>query len=137
MTAFVDTDVIVRILAGDDPVKASRSAALFEAAERGEVQLNLTVMTVADAFFVMTSPRAYAGPRRENLELLRELIGRPGVIVENRRRLLEALSLMRSSRHLDFGDAYTAAAVLEEMEPTVYSYDHDFDRIDGITRLEP
>jgi predicted nucleic acid-binding protein len=44
---------------------------------------------------------------------------------------------MRSSRHLDFGDAYTAAAVLEEMEPTVYSYDHDFDRIDGITRLEP
>lgn len=39
--------------------------------------------------------------------------------------------------NLDFGDAMLVAEAQERGAQLIYSYDRDFDRIHGVTRLEP
>ncbi len=48
-----------------------------------------------------------------------------------------ALNLCRKESGLDRTDAYVAAQMPVRGTDAVYSSDRDFDRVDGITRLEP
>jgi predicted nucleic acid-binding protein len=50
--------------------------------------------------------------------------------------LVEALSLYQG-KNLDFADAFLAAVALRRGPQAVYSFDQDFNRIPGVTRLEP
>lgn len=136
MRVAVDTDVVIRLLTGDDPEKQRRAAALFESAGRGEVELAIPSTVVADAVFVLVSPRLYALDRHAAAQMLLSLITLPGVEPEHRDRTLEALATFAES-NVDFGDAYLAAFARELPEPAVYSFDKDFDKLSGIRRLEP
>lgn len=59
---FVDTDVIIRLLTGDDPVKQAQAASLFEQVEQGKLSLAAPDTVIADAVFVLASPRLYHVP---------------------------------------------------------------------------
>ncbi len=133
---FVDTDVIVRLVSGDDPLKQQNAMALFERVERGEIVLAAPATVISDAAFVLHSPRLYGIPRRLVADALSSLVLLPGFQVENRRRVLRALQLY-ADHNVDFGDAYIAASMEHAGATEVYSYDHDFDRFSGIRRLEP
>lgn len=134
--AFVDADVIVRLLTGDDPVKQSGAAALFEKVEKGDVTLRTPVTTIADVVYVLSSPRLYKVPRVELADMLKFLILLPGFDVGDKAAVLSALDIYAGTP-VDFGDALIAAGVLLTEVPTLYSYDRDFDKIDGIKRIEP
>jgi predicted nucleic acid-binding protein len=54
---FIDTDVIIRFLTGDDPRKQAAAAALFQRIEQGALTVAAPVMVIADAVFVLHSPR--------------------------------------------------------------------------------
>lgn len=136
MTVCLDTDVIIRFLTGDDPEKQRRAAAFFERVITGEVSVSITPMAVADAVFVLTSRNLYGVSRGDAAEMLISLITHPGFVVEHRSRMIAALTIFRTY-NLDFGDAYTAAAALEDDEPQVLSFYRDFDRVTGLRRIEP
>ena len=40
-------------------------------------------------------------------------------------------------KNISLADAYNACLTLARGEPEVYTYDTDFDKIEGIVRLEP
>lgn len=134
--AFVDADVIVRLLTGDDAGKQARAAALFERVEGGEIVLRTPPTTIADVVYVLTSPRLYALPRAQVAELLKVLVRLPGFAVDGREAVLGALDLFASTR-LDFGDALIAASMALDGADTVYSFDRDFDKLSGLRRREP
>lgn len=134
--AFVDTDVLIRFLTGDDPKKQAEAAALFEAVEAGEVSVAAPDTVIADAVYVLSSPRLYRKSRPEVSAILTALLRLPGFKVENRQALLGALDLYASTS-LHFGDALIVASMLQQGSDTVYSYDKGFDRVSGITRLAP
>ena len=134
--AFVDTDVLIRLITGDDPVKQAAAEALFQQVEAGALSLRAPDTVIADAVFVLTSPRLYALPRPLIREKLAYLVGLPGLLIHNRRLLLRALDFFATTI-LDFGDAMIVATMERRNASTVYSYDHDFDRMPGITRREP
>jgi predicted nucleic acid-binding protein len=67
---------------------------------------------------------------------LAPLIGLPGFKVRHRRAMLRALELYAST-NLDFGDALIVGLMEGTSSPIVYSYDTDFDKFEGIKRLEP
>ena len=136
MKAVLDTDVIICLLTGDDPAKQGRAKALFEAAAAGGIDLFVTATALADALFVLTSPRLYGVSREAAAEMLSALLSSPGVHLEHERRMFSALSVYRETS-LDFGDAYAAAAAMDLEDPLVYSFDRDFDRLTGVRRLEP
>jgi predicted nucleic acid-binding protein len=134
---FVDTDVIIRLLTGDDPAKQEKAAALFEQVEQGQLRLAAPDTVIADAVYVLSSPRLYHLPRSEVAALLLALVRLPGFRVENRRAVLSALAIYAATPRLDFGDAMIIASMRESNASIVYSYDTHFDHIPDIVRQQP
>jgi uncharacterized protein len=133
---FVDTDVLIRFLTGDDPKKQKAAAALLKRAERGEVTLRTLDTAIADAVFVLTSPRLYRVAREDVRDMLSALVRLPGLDVDNRSIVLRALDLF-AEYGVDFGDAMIVASMRDSGSSELFSYDGDFDRIEGVRRREP
>ena len=133
---FIDTDVIIRFLTGDDLKKQAAATALFEKMEKGLLTAIAPDTVIADAVFVLSSPRLYHIARSEVQGLLTALVRLPHFRVQNRACVLRALELYASTK-LDFGDTLIIASMEEQNSHILYSYDNDFDHIQGITRREP
>lgn len=132
----IDTDVIVRLLTGDDLQKQGRARDLFKRIELGEVTVFAPVTVIADCVYVLASPNLYKIPRTEVVGLLRPILRLRGFRLQDRRTVLRALDLYAAAA-LDFGDAYVAASMERLGSQRVYSYDTDYDRVKGIKRSEP
>jgi predicted nucleic acid-binding protein len=133
----IDTSVIIRLVSGDDPAKQAASVQLFQAVEQGRLTVIAPDTVIADAVFVLTSPRTYRMPRPVVAAALARLVRLPAFKVQNRRAVLRALDLFGSTTRLDFGDALIVAVAEQQKSSTVYSYDTDFDAFPGLTRQEP
>lgn len=133
---FIDTDVIIRLLTGDDPVNQAAATALFRQAATGEVAVTAPESVIADAVHVLSSPRICRIPRDRVRNALAPLVRLPSFNVRNRAEVLRALDLYGTTR-LDFGDASLVAAMERSGAKMPYSYDRHFDRVAGIHRQEP
>ena len=136
---FVDTDVIVRLITRDDPKKQAAAKALFEQVEQGHLTLVAPDTVIADAVFVLSSPRLYHLPRPQVSAVLTTLVRLPHFRVRNRPAVLHALELFATINR-DFGDLLIVASMEQAHADILYSYDKGFDRFaatSGITRREP
>jgi predicted nucleic acid-binding protein len=68
--------------------------------------------------------------------LLVPLINLPGIKLANKRLYQRAFDLY-TNLPIDYTDAYNAALMESRKQKDIYSYDSDFDRIEGIHRIEP
>ena len=134
--AYVDTDVIIRLVTGDDPAKQAASVALFERAEAGDVRLKAPATVIADAVYVLSSRRLYNLPRSDVQAILERILQVRHFEVESPAAIIEALQIYAGS-NLDFGDAMIVASMRLDDLPDLYSYDHDCDGVAGVTRREP
>lgn len=133
---FIDTDVIIRFLTGDDLEKQAAAAKLFEQVEQGLLTITAPDTVIADAVYVLSSKRLYHIPRDEVRELLSTLVRQPHFKIQNQLSVLRALDIYAVT-NLDFGDTLIIASMEHQNSKVLYSYDTDFDRIKGITRQEP
>ena len=133
---FVDTDVMVRLLIGDDPTRQAAAADLFEEVAGGRLVVMAPPTVIADAVYVLASPRLYAVPRARVGALLTPLVRLPGFRLADRRAVLRALGLYATTK-LGFGDALVVASMEQAGSTTVYSFDRHFDAVPGIARREP
>src|SRR3712207_3832061 len=136
-TPYIDTDVIIRLLTGDDPEKQAAARPLFEQVEHGTLTVTAPQTVIADAAYVLRSKRLYNKPKDEVAALLLPLVSLPGFKIANRRAVVTALQLYGTHPHLDFTDALLIALMHHAGPPVVYSYDTDYDTFAGITRQEP
>lgn len=136
MSEFVDTNIFVRVLTGDDPHKAARCLALFQRAQRGEVTLITSESVVAEVAYVLSSRSIYQIPRATIAVALRSLLADPGFRIDHKESVLRALNLWKDT-NLDFADCLSVEHVRRADLAGIYSYDRDFDRIPDIRRLEP
>jgi predicted nucleic acid-binding protein len=134
--AYLDTNVIIRLLTGDDPAKQMAARALFEAASSGTVELIVHEAVVAEAVYVLSSAQLYKVPRGRVAAMLTGLCLLPGVEVTNKPQVLSALALYAPT-NLHFEDALIAAAMQDDKVQVIYSYDKHFDRVAGVSRREP
>ena len=134
--SYVDTDIIIRLVTGDDPLKQQAAHALFRQVQAGTLTLHAPATVIADAVYVLSSPRLYRRTRAQVRADLVPLLRLPGFRVQAPRLLLRALDIYAAT-NLGFADAMIVATMEQADAWTVYSYDHDFDRIPGITRQEP
>ena len=132
--AFVDANVVLRYLTKDPPTMAEASLKLFTAAQKGKISLKMISITVAEVVWVLESFYSYS--KNEIAEILTQFLFSDGLTVENLGSIIEALALYQKN-NLDFADAFLSVVSLGDDQPIIYSFDHDFDRVTGITRLEP
>jgi predicted nucleic acid-binding protein len=133
---FVDTNVIIRLVTGDDPAKQTASRELFNRVEAGELSLEAPDTVIADAVYVLSSRAIYNLSRTHIREVLSALLRLPNFRVENRSTLLYALEIYDETS-LDFSDAFIAATMARGRSTVLYSYDTGLDKLPLIDRLVP
>jgi predicted nucleic acid-binding protein len=123
-------------LLADHPVHSPACLKLFQAIERGEVAVWTSHLVIAEVVFVVSNKGTYNVSRQRIRDLLLPLISLPGLKIANKRMFRQVFDLY-VTQPMSFIDAYHAGLVGVRKPPEVYSYDTDFDRIGGLTRLEP
>lgn len=134
---YVDTDVLVRLITGDDPAKQRAAVLLFHRVSTGQQRLRAPATVVADAVFVLSSTRTYGFDRARVRTALAPLLDMPGFEVGDGAVLRRALDVYVAHPQLDFGDAAIVAAMQLDGAADLFAYDRDFDRVPGISRREP
>lgn len=136
MSEFADANIVVRLLTGDDPPKAARCLALFQRAQRGEIELVTSESVVAEVVYVLSSPVTYRTPRPQLANALRPVLANPGLRLEHKTSILRALDLYETTT-LDFEACLSIEHMRRAQLDGIYNYDRGFDRVPDVRRLEP
>lgn len=135
MSEFVDANIFLRLLTGDDPEKATRCLELFQRANQGELRLHTSESIVAEVVYVL-SRSTYRVPREDVASALAPVLTIPGLRIDHKESVLQALDLWQRSK-LDFEDCLSVQHARRLGVDAIYSYDRDFDRLPEVRRLEP
>jgi predicted nucleic acid-binding protein len=130
VSAFVDTNILVRHLTGDPPELAARATAYL-----GTVgALLLTDLVAAETVYVLES--FYETPRDQVAEALRSLLAFESVACVDPALLLRAVEVHETAR-IDFAEAYLGACAESTGLGRIVSFDRSLDRVPTVERLEP
>jgi predicted nucleic-acid-binding protein len=130
LTAFLDTNVLIRHLTGDPPGQARRATAFLAGAR----ELLLPDLIVAEVVYVLES--FYEVERHRIAELVRAIVGFPAVVVIDEPLLLRALEVYEVER-IDFAEAYLVASAETSGVAAIASFDRTIDRLTTVRRIEP
>lgn len=134
---FVDTNVLLRFLTGDDARKAYDCLELFRRAQDGLVILYTNEAIVAEVVYVLSSKRLYALSPGDIRARLLPLLTLNGLRLPNRELCLRALELYEHFPDLDYEDALAVAHMEQQELDGIVSYDRDFDAVLHVQRFEP
>lgn len=130
MTAFVDTNILIRHLTGDPPDQAARATRFLEQAEA----LLLPDLIFAEVAYVLES--FYEVPRGQVADTLRAVLAFPTIHVIDTDLLQRAVEVYEQHR-LDFADAYLVASAERTGVGVVASFDRAIERVGTVRREEP
>jgi predicted nucleic-acid-binding protein len=130
VSAFVDTNILVRHLTADPPEMAARVTAFLASAD----QLYLADLIVAETVCVLES--FYKAPRGQIATAMRSLLSMRSVVTVDPALLLRAVEVYEVDR-LDFAEAYLVACAESTGVGRVASFDRAIDRVTTVERREP
>jgi len=130
VSAFVDTNVLIRHLTGDPVEVATRATSYL----RTETELLVTDLVVAETVYVLES--FYETPREQVAVALRSLIALASVETVDSALLLRALEVYEIDR-IDFAEAYLVASAESTGVNRIASFDRSIDRVRTVERVEP
>ena len=130
MSAFVDTNILVRHQTGDPPAMAARATAYLASAS----ELYLADLIVAETVYVLES--YYEAPRSQVAVAMRSLIAFDSIVTVDPALLLRAIEVYEIDR-LDFAEAYLVACAESTGVGRVVSFDKAIDRVTTVERIEP
>jgi predicted nucleic acid-binding protein len=130
VTAFIDTNVLIRHLTGDQPELAARATRYLANAE----DLLLPDLILAEIAYVLES--FYETPRAQVATTLRAVLAFPAIRVLDADLLQRAVEVYEIHR-LDFADAYLVATAERTGVGVIASFDRSIDRVTTVHREEP
>jgi predicted nucleic acid-binding protein len=130
LSAFIDTNVLVRHLTGDPPAMAARATACL----RQERELLLTDVVAAETVYVLES--FYEAPRADVAQALRSLVAFESIVCVDPALLLRATEVYETER-IGFAEAYLVACAETTGVGRIASFDRSIDRVDTVERTEP
>ena len=131
---FADTNIFIRYLTADIPEKADACDKLFKRAISGKDKLFTTDLVIAEIIWVLES--YYELAKNDVREKVEKILNTPNLFCQQKDIILGALNLY-TEKNIDYIDAFNALILKHKGIEELYSYDPHFDRIDGLTRLEP
>lgn len=130
MTAFIDTNVLIRHLTGDPPDLAERATAFLGEAE----ELLLADIIVAETVYVLES--FYEVAVEEVARLVRSIIAFEPIEVMSPPLLLRSLEVYETHA-IDYAEAYVVASAEASGVGKIASLDWTIDSVPTVTRIEP
>jgi predicted nucleic-acid-binding protein len=133
MIALLDTNVIIRFLLSDKVSDYKNLYSFFKALEEGEIRIELKLIVLFQAIFVLKS--FYKVSKEEIVECMLKLLSYKGLRIIEKKIVNRMLEIWRD-KNLEIVDCYLIACLEGDAQNLLYSYDHDFDRF-NINRKEP
>ena len=131
---IIDANIILRFLTNDIPKQADRCTGLLKRIESGLEEVWLPDLVLAD--LVWTLEKFYKQPKQRIQELLIPILELKG-LRHNNKKISKLAFQLYVEKNIDWTDAFVAAQMITQKKFEIYSYDSDFDKVDGINRLEP
>ena len=132
---FVDTNIFLRYLTKDDLAKFNRCREVFKKAIKGEIFLFTSEMVIAELIWTLLS--YYRVPKAEVIEKVSIIIGTRNLHILNKAIIADSIVLY-GQKNIDYIDAYNTVFMKSQGLEKIYSYDEDFDTLNGmIERKEP
>lgn len=132
MTAWVDTNVLVRHLTGDPPAMARRATRFLASAAPGE--LLLADLVLAEVVYVLES--VYELDRAAVADAARAIVTFPAIAVDDPELLLRAVEVYEHDR-LDFAEAYLVASAERSGVGAAASFDKTVRRVSSVALIQP
>ena len=137
MKCFLDTNIFIRYLTGDDEVKSPQCFALMQKISQGEIEAYITESILTEICYVLSAKNLpYKLSNKEIYERLVPILHLENLKIANKASYLEALQLFSSHANLDIEDAITIAQMKTAQAEILFSFDKDFDSISDIRRDE-
>jgi len=133
---FVDTNVFLRFLLGDDPERSLASRELLRRCDAGDEELYTSESVIGEIFYVLTRG-AYRVNRVELAARVKPIVAARGLQMPQKAVLQRALDLYVAYPEFDFEDAVSMAHMEARGIREIVSYDGDFDGKPGVVRQEP
>ncbi len=131
---FVDTNVFLRFLTNDDPVKARRAERLFRDAVGGRASLTTSVLVIAEIVWTLES--FYKLGRAEIAARVEKILNTPNLQCEESSSIFLALDAY-VQQNIDFIDAYHAFYMKDRGLTRIATYDRKhFARIPWVEIVE-
>jgi predicted nucleic acid-binding protein len=134
MKKFIDTNIFLRYLTKDDPSKYERCRELFKKTVEGKVKLATSGIVIAELIWTLLS--YYKVPKTDVIEKISIIIATENLYIPDKNIIADAL-VRYSRQNIDYIDAYNAVFMKYHKMNEIYSYDEDFDKVEGIRREEP
>ena len=131
---FLDTNILLRYFTRDDEEKAQQALALLQRIEKGEEKVETSLPVIFETVF--TLQRRYRMPLPQIKDLLIPILRMRGLRLPSKNICIAALDLF-VQRNISYVDAFNALYMHSRNIKEVYSWDTDFDHLQGIMRVEP
>ena len=131
---FLDTNIFLRHLLGDEPHQSPRATAYVQAIEQGVRRARISDLVVFEVVF--TLERGYRRSKAEIQSAVLSLIELPGIVLPGKRKFREVFALYVES-NISFADAYHVVLMQQLGLSEMVSFDRDFNRIPTLQRVEP
>lgn len=131
---FLDTNILLRHLLQDHAEHSPRATRYLLRVEQEEIRVRTADSVIFETVF--TLQRQYRIPKSVVRDLLLPIISLSGIVLPGKQHFHSVFDLY-VERNISFVDAYHAVLMQRLGLRTVVSFDADFDRLPGITRIEP
>ena len=131
---FIDTNIFLRYLTKDDPSKYDKCREIFKNATEGKIALVTSGMVIAELIWTLLS--YYKVAKADIVEKVSIIVSTENLYIPDKDIIADALVLY-SRKNIDYIDAYNAIFMRYHGVDEIYSYDKDFDAIEGTKRAEP
>jgi predicted nucleic-acid-binding protein len=118
--AVIDTNLLVRYLTEDDPLKAKAVENLLNRALKGELTILIPSIVIAELVWVLES--FYHMKPHDIAELVEAILNTPGVIVTEKSIITSALKIYKE-KNIDLVDAWIAEFAKVRGINTIYTFD--------------
>jgi|SRR4051794_2580701 predicted nucleic acid-binding protein len=131
---FLDTNIFLRHLLGDDPNQSPRATPYFQAIDQGLRKARISDIVIFEVVFALE--RGYRRSKTEIQSAVLPLLDLPGIVLPGKRKFREVFRLY-VEKNISFADAYHAVMMRKLELSEIVSFDRDFDRVSNIKRIEP
>jgi predicted nucleic acid-binding protein len=132
---LLDTNVLIRHLTSDNDAQSPRASALIARIAAGELFVAMSEQVIFETAF--TLEKVYKVPRAAIADGLESMLALEGIVMGGKDAWKPVFDLFVSRRRLSFVDCYHVAYMRQYELTEILTWDQEFDRIPGITRIEP
>jgi predicted nucleic acid-binding protein len=131
---FIDTNIFLRYLTRDDPLRYEKCREILKKGVEGKIGLVTSEMVIAELIWTLLS--YYKVSKADIVEKISVIVSTENLYIPDKDIIIDAVILF-SRKNIDYINAYNAVFMRYHDFQDIYSYDRDFDLIEGIKREEP